>query len=134
MRKSRVVTEHGEQARQRGRDYEWISVKKILLPKSDDELDKKPLRILRKSILVFDLLHPIAVRRVTEKQEDRETAEKIVLVAGAYRLEAVKRLGRNKITCYLVDGDETDAQLVRLGENLWRKKLTVLRHAERRSR
>ena len=125
-------SQRADQARQRGRetDYEWISVEKILIPKSDDELDEKTVADIAESILVFDLLHPIAVRRVTEKQEDRETTEKIVLVAGAYRLEAVKRLGRNKIPCYLVDGDETDAELVRLGENLWRKKLTVLRHAE----
>jgi ParB-like chromosome segregation protein Spo0J len=132
MRKSRVVTEHADQARQPGCEtqYEWISVEKILLPKSDDKLDEKTVAGIAESIHLFDLLHPIAVRRVTEKQEDGETTEKIVLVAGAHRLEAMKRLGRKKVPCFYVEGDETDAQLVRLGENLWRKTLTVLRHAE----
>jgi hypothetical protein len=101
--------------------YEWISVKKILLPKSDDKLDEKTVAGIAESIHLFDILHPIAVRRV---------GNKIVLVAGAHRLEAMKRLKRKKIPCLFVDGDETDARLVRLGENLWRKTITVLRHAE----
>ena len=132
MRKSRMVTEHGDQARQSGREtqYEWISVEKIFLPKSDDELDEKIVADIAESIHVFDQLHPIAVRRVTEKQKDGDIREAIVLVAGAHRLEAMKRLERRKIPCYFVDGDETNAQLVRLGENLWRKSLTVLRNAE----
>jgi hypothetical protein len=132
MRKSREDSKHGDQVRQADREtlYEWIKVKNILLPKSGDKLDGKTVAGIAESILLFDLLHPIAVRRVTEKQEAEETTEKIVLVAGAHRLEAMKRLGRKKVPCFYVEGDETDAQLVRLGENLWRKTLTVLRYAE----
>jgi hypothetical protein len=120
-----------DQSRQLGREtqYQWISVEKILLPKGDDKLDEKTVAGIAESIHLFDLLHPIAVRRVTEEQEDGEIVEKIVLVAGAHRLEAMKRLGRKKIPCFYVEGNETDAQLVRLGEDLWRKTLTVLRHA-----
>ena len=123
MRKSREDSKHGDQVRQADREtlYEWIKVKNILLPKSDDKLDEKTVAGIAESTLLFDLLHPIAVRRVTEKQDDGETTQKIVLVAGAHRLEAMKRLGRKKAPCSFVDGDETDAQLVRLGENLWRK-------------
>jgi ParB-like chromosome segregation protein Spo0J len=125
-------SQRADQACQLGREtqYNWIRVKKILLPKSDAQLDEKTVAGIAESIQVFGQLHPIAVRRVTERQEDGETTEKIVLVAGAHRLEAVKRLGRKKIPCSYVEGDETDAQLVQLGENLWRKTLTVLRHAE----
>lgn len=100
--------------------YKWLSVEKILLPQNEDQLDKKTVAGIAESILMFDLLHPIAVRR---------DGEKIVLVAGAHRLEAMKRLERKKILCYFVDGD-IDAQLVRLGEDLWRKTLTVLRRSE----
>jgi ParB-like chromosome segregation protein Spo0J len=132
MRKSRVDTKHGDQARQDDSktQYHWIRVKKILLPKSNAKLDEKTVAGIAESIQLFGQLHPIAVRRVTKKQEDGETTKKIVLVAGAHRLEAVKRLGRKKVPCSYVEGDETDAQLVQLGENLWRKTLTVLRHAE----
>lgn len=102
--------------------YELINVKKILIRKSDETLDENLVASIAESILLFDLLHPIAVRRV---------AEKIVLVAGAHRLEAMKRLGRKKVPCLFVQGNETDAELVRLGEDLWRKTLTVLREAEK---
>ena len=124
--------QRADEAHRLGREtqYELISVEKILLPKSDDELDEETIAGIAESILVFDLLHPIAVRRVTEKQDDGEPTHKIVLVAGAHRLEAMKRLGREKVPCSCVDGDETDVQLVRLGENLFRKTLTVLRRAE----
>lgn len=129
--RSRAHSDH-EQARERGFDtYKWINVKNILLPKSDDELDERIVAAIAESILLFGLLHPIAVRSITEEQEDGETAEKGVLVAGAHRLEAMKRIGRKKIPCYYVQGDEIDAQLVRLGEDLWRKNLTVLRQAEK---
>jgi ParB-like chromosome segregation protein Spo0J len=105
-----------DQAHRLGREtqYEWVSVKKILLPKSDDELDARTVAEIAESILLFGLLHPIAVRRVTEEQKDGEIKETIVLVAGEHRLEAMKQLGRQKIPCYLIDGDETNAQLVRL--------------------
>jgi hypothetical protein len=122
-----------DQSRQLGLEtkYEWISIRKILLPKTDDELDENTVAGIAESIHMFDLLHPIAVRRVMEEQEDGEILEKIVLGAGAHRLEAMKRLGRKKIPCFYVEGNETDAQLVRLGEDLWRKTLTVLRRAEK---
>src|SRR5258706_6496317 len=89
-------SQRADQAHRLGREtqYEWIGVKKILLPKSDDKLDQKTVAGIAESIQLFDLLHPIAVRRVTEEQEDGEITEKIVLVAGAHRLEAGKRLGR----------------------------------------
>jgi hypothetical protein len=42
----------------------------------------------------------------------------------------MKLLERKEIACFYIDGDETAAELVRIGENLWRKTLTVLRRAE----
>lgn len=121
-----------DQARQLGREtpYEWISVRKILLPKSDEKLDQGIVNGIAESIAVVDLLHPIAVRRVTEKTKDGKTKVRIVLVAGAHRLAAMKRLGQEKIPCIFVDGDEAEVQLVRLAEDLWRRTLTVLRRSE----
>jgi ParB/RepB/Spo0J family partition protein len=133
MPKPSAGRKHGDQERQPGREdrYEWIRIEKILLPKSDETLDEKTVAVIAESILVFDLLQPIGVRRVTEKRKDGEIMEKIALAFGAHRLEAMKRLGRKEIPCFYVEGDETDAQLVRLGENLWRKRTSVLRDAER---
>jgi ParB-like chromosome segregation protein Spo0J len=132
MGKSKVVKEDGGQDRQRGRGhrYQWIKIKKILLPKSDEKLDEGIVKGIAESIVVIDLLHPIPVRRVTEKTKDGKTKEWIVLVAGAHRLEAMKRLGQEKILCIFVNGDEAEAQLVHLAEDLFRKNLTVLRRSE----
>jgi ParB-like chromosome segregation protein Spo0J len=121
-----------DQARQLGREtrYAWISVKKILLPKGGEKLDQEIVKGIAESIAALDLLHPIAVRRVTEETKDGETKERIALVTGAHRLEAMKRVRKKKIPCIFVDGDEAEAQLVRLAEDLWRKTLTVLRRSE----
>jgi ParB-like chromosome segregation protein Spo0J len=110
--------------------YELIDVGNVLL-KSDEELDEKVVTDIAESILVSDLFHPIAVRRIKVTLEDGTILDKILLVAGAHRLEAIKRLGRERVPCFFVDGDDIDAQLVRLGEDLWRKTLTVVRHAEK---
>jgi ParB-like chromosome segregation protein Spo0J len=101
--------------------YKWIRVSDILVPKDCDAVDEKTVSAIAESIPVFGLLHPIAVRR---------TPDGIVLVAGAHRLEAMKRVGLKKIPCILVEGDGTDAKMVRLGENLFRKTVSVLRRAE----
>ena len=111
--------------------YELVSLKKILLPKSDDEIDARVVAGIAESILVHDLLHPIAVRRITDKRKDGTTTKKTVLVAGFHRHAAMKLLERKEIACFYIDGDETAAELVRLGEDLWRKTLTILRRAEK---
>lgn len=110
--------------------HEWINVKSILLPKSDEGLDEETVTAIAESIHVFGLLHPIVVRRVAQKAANGKTKAKIVLVAGAHRLEAMKRLGKTKIPSLFIDGNKAFAELVRLGENLWRKSHTVLRQAE----
>ncbi|MHC2385634.1 ParB-like chromosome segregation protein Spo0J [Bradyrhizobium liaoningense] len=110
--------------------YEWINVKKILLPKSDERLDEETVTAIAESIHLFGLLHPIAVRRGAQKEANGKPKAKIVLVAGAHRLEAMKRLGKTTVPCSFIDGNEAYAELVRLGENLWRKSQTVLSQAE----
>jgi ParB-like chromosome segregation protein Spo0J len=130
VKKGKRTGGRAEQTRRTGAKYKRISVKKILLS-GNEELDEKIVEDIAESIQVSDLFHPIAVRRVRETLENGETSEKVVLVSGAHRLEAMKRLGRTKILAFYVEGDDLDAQLVRLGEDLWRKTLTVLQHAEK---
>jgi len=107
-----------------------IRTASILIPKELDKLDENVVADIAESILLYDLLHPIAIRRAAN-QRGRKNSGKFILVAGAHRLEAVKRLNRRKIWCSIVDGDDTDARLVRLGEDLFRKTLTVLQKAEK---
>jgi ParB-like chromosome segregation protein Spo0J len=54
-----------------------------------------------------------------------------VLVAGAHRLAAARHLGYERIHCeFIYYNDDITAQLVQVGEDLYRKHVTVLRHAE----
>jgi ParB-like nuclease domain len=126
-------TEHHDQPRNLHREgrYQLISTASILIPKELDKLDENVVADIAESILLYDLLHPIAIRRAEANQRGGNSKGKFVLVAGAHRLEAVKRLNRQKIWCSIVDGDDTDAKLVRLGEDLFRKALTVLQKAEK---
>jgi ParB-like chromosome segregation protein Spo0J len=91
-------------------EYEWINVQKILLPKSEDKLDEAIVAGIAESIRVSGQLHPIAVRRTTNKHGGRKTIERIVLVAGAHRLAAAKFLQRKRVLCVYVKGDKTDAK------------------------
>jgi ParB-like nuclease domain len=100
--------------------FEMIEVEKILIPKSHTKVDPKIVAEIAESLDFIEIINAIAVRRV---------GEAIVLVAGAHRLQAAKIAGRKEIACRFVKGDDDYAQLVSLGENLWRKQVSVLDHA-----
>jgi ParB family chromosome partitioning protein len=50
----------------------------------------------------------------------------VILVAGAHRLEAMRRLGMEDIDVIFVTGDEVDRELCEIAENLHRAELTAL--------
>ena len=52
-----------------------------------------------------------------------------ILVVGAHRLEAVRRLGRSSIEALVVDADIDETELIEIDENLIREKLTPLDRA-----
>ena len=86
------------------------------------------------SLASIGLRTPISVRYFEERPEGMppgETADAVVLLTGAHRLEAAKRLGWDKIECFVYfDGDEVDAQLWEIAENLHRSELTALERDE----
>jgi ParB-like chromosome segregation protein Spo0J len=107
-----------------------IRLSRILDPEPDRELDWALVSSIAESARTIGLLHPIAVREVQIKRKSK-TRTKTVLVAGAHRLEAARHLGYERIQCLFLDyNDDSTAQVVQVGENLFRKHLTVLRHAE----
>jgi ParB-like chromosome segregation protein Spo0J len=53
-------------------------------------------------------------------------ADRVVLVAGAHRLEAAKRLGWSKIDAVFIAGDEVERELREIAENLHRAELNQL--------
>ncbi len=85
------------------------------------------------SLASIGLRTPISVRYYEERPEGMpgETVDALVLLTGAHRLEAARRLGWDRIECFVYfDGDEVDAQLWEIAENLHRSELTALEHDE----
>ena len=74
------------------------------------------------SLKRLGMLSPIIVRVITE--------DNIHLIAGRHRLEAAKRLGWGMIDAYCFTGDDTEARMREIAENLHRSELTALERAE----
>jgi ParB family chromosome partitioning protein len=108
-----------------------VRVRDVLVLPSHKVLDRDLVSSIAESFVLSGgrPFCPIAVRRLREEDDGKEVI-KTVLVAGAHRLEAAKSAELEFIDCVYVEGDETDAKLIELGENIWRKTLTVLQHAE----
>jgi ParB family chromosome partitioning protein len=84
-------------------------------------LNREKVDRIAESIQGIGVKSPITVQKVSGKWR---------LVAGFHRLHAAKKLGHTHIDCYVLEGDETDARLWELAENLFRADLTVLERAE----
>jgi ParB family chromosome partitioning protein len=108
-----------------------VRVGKVIVPQHKQKLDDNVVNEIAESFAVSggEPFSPIAVRRV-EKDVAGDKGTKIVLVAGAHRLAAAKRAELEYIDCVYIEGDDDTAKLIELGEDLWRKNLTVLRRAE----
>ena len=84
-------------------------------------------------------LDPAAVERLAESMGRlglqtpitvRDDGEWPVLVAGLHRLKAAERLGWDKIEAIYLEGDEQDARLWEISENLHRCDLSAVERAE----
>jgi ParB-like chromosome segregation protein Spo0J len=84
-------------------------------------------------------LDPMAVTRLAESMAQiglqtpitvRDDGEWPVLVAGLHRLKAAEHLGWEKIDAIYLEGDERDARLWEISENLHRVDLSAVERAE----
>jgi len=91
----------------------------IIIGKRMRPLNAERIADLERSIAAIGLQTPITIRYV----EGRPT-----LIAGAHRLQAVKNLGWSAIAVREFDGDEREARMWEIAENLHRAELTVLEH------
>lgn len=79
---------------------------------------------------VGGLLHPIAIRYVDGFAIDDDIIDGVpVLVAGRHRLEAMKRLGEQRIDCLIFE-TERQARRWEISENLHRNDLDRMQRAE----
>src|SRR5262249_32275699 len=75
---------------------------------------------LAESMSAIGLKTPITIREVNRDRTDAITGAS--LIAGAHRLEAARSLGWSEIDAFVLDGDEVEARLWEIAENLHRKE------------
>jgi ParB family transcriptional regulator, chromosome partitioning protein len=92
-----------------------IALDRIEVSAGRRAIDPDVVNRLAKSIAVVGLQHPIAVRR-------RDGA--FVLVAGAHRLAAFRKLEMERIPANVVDLNTLEAELLEIDENLARNELS----------
>jgi ParB family chromosome partitioning protein len=103
---------------------ERVLVQAITVSVGHRKVDPAIVDSLAESIGRLGLLSPILVR--VFKEED----EMVHLIAGRHRLEAAKRLGWNLIDAFCFTGDDAEARMREIAENLHRSELTVLERSE----
>ncbi len=69
---------------------------------------------LANNIKLIGLINPVIVRRKNDRYER---------ISGFRRIEAVKKLGLDKVNCLVVDADEKMSLLIMLSENIQREDL-----------
>lgn len=113
------------------RSVEPVGVDGIVVGNRLRSLNDAAVETLRASIAQIGLRSPITIR-VDRTFDDHGNAvdETPILIAGAHRLEAAKRLGWDFIDAYVFEGDERDARMWEIAENLHRADLTALERAE----
>jgi hypothetical protein len=99
--------------------------------------DPRRVEALASSIDEIGLQTPISIRIVEEVDiPDVGPVDSVpVLIAGAHRLAAVKLLGQERIECFDLLGDDIEARIWEIDENLFRAELTpaqVADHLKRR--
>lgn len=95
-----------------------VKTREITVRPGRREVDEKYVRQLAESIRESGLLNPITV--------DCNYA----LIAGAHRLEAVKLLGWEGVSCNVVDLEGLQAELAEIDENLIRRNLNHIEEAD----
>jgi ParB family chromosome partitioning protein len=109
-----------------------VPVKAVIVPADRRERDPEAVSQLADSMSAIGLKTPITVRMV-KRDGDTDGSDAIpdlFLVAGAHRLEAARSLGWSEIDAFVLDGDQVEARLWEIAENLHRKELTMLQRSQ----
>ena len=95
-----------------------INISDIRVNDGRRKIDEENVMSLMNSIREVGLLNPITI------------TQSHILIAGAHRLEACKRLGMENIECGVTDLDGMRAELAEIDENLTRKELNYIDQGE----
>jgi ParB-like chromosome segregation protein Spo0J/N6-adenosine-specific RNA methylase IME4 len=102
-----------------------IRTRKIYVGDNRRKAKDEKVKELASSIKEIGLLNPITVREKNGQYE---------LVAGLHRLKACEYIGIDTIEVTLFDGDDIEAQLAEIDENLRRNDLTILEQSQHLAR
>lgn len=105
-----------------------VPVKAVIVAGDRRECDPEAVSKLAESMSAIGLKTPITIRGLNRDETDAIAGA--LLVAGAHRLEAARSLDWFEIDAFVLDGDEVDARLWEIAENLHRKELAALQRAE----
>jgi ParB family transcriptional regulator, chromosome partitioning protein len=105
---------------------EKIAVEDVEVIGKHREVDPEKVESLAASMAKIGLRTPITVRRI----EKGLGTTVFALVAGRHRLEAARSLGWEHIDAFIMEGNDNDARIWQLMENLYRADLTPLQRAE----
>ena len=106
------------------RRIEIVNLDFIKIGPRHRELREEQVSSLVQSIAKIGLKTPITVRQATPEDD-------MLLVAGAHRLEACKRLFMDEIEAFVIENDdEKAARMWEIAENLHRAELTALERSE----
>jgi N6-adenosine-specific RNA methylase IME4 len=101
-------------------DQQLVLIRDIVIP-PDRMRQANHIADLGESIRQNGLLHPITLRR---------DGDRLVLIAGLRRLQAMQYLRHGEIAAYILEVDEVQALLIEIDENLQRAELTELQRAQ----
>jgi ParB family chromosome partitioning protein len=106
---------------------EPIDIDLISVPEGRRPLDVEAVKRLADSIERIGLHTPLTVLSIND-------GERLDLVAGAHRLAAIKSLAWPSAPCFVIEGDEAEAEMWEIAENLHRADLTALQRDEQIAR
>jgi ParB-like chromosome segregation protein Spo0J len=104
---------------------ERIAVEDVEVNSKHRDVDPEKVKSFAASMAKIGLRTPITVRRIK-----KGLGRVLALVAGRHRLEAARTLGWKHIDAFIMEGNDNDARIWQLMENLYRADLTPLQRAE----
>jgi ParB-like chromosome segregation protein Spo0J len=104
---------------------ERIAVEDVEVISKHRDVDPEKVKSLAASMAKIGLRTPITVRRIK-----KGLGRVLALVAGVHRLEAARTLGWEHIDAFIMEGNDNDARIWQLMENVCRADLTPLQRAE----
>jgi ParB family chromosome partitioning protein len=109
-----------------------IAIEDIVIQPGRRAVRQEKVDELVESMSQIGLQSPITVRPI-EVQRDGVSTSALALVAGLHRVNAAKALGWPDIHAFLLEGDEIEARLWEIAENLHTTGLMALDEAEQRA-